>query len=271
MTGAPASKGGRRGGKEDRLGVGEDQTSRRATGWSLPALPRVSSFSSAPLMPAKRVLAPPVLLSFSPGARLPSRSLALSLRNPLSHRRPSRAYIIHISTLMFLDYVVRRSTFPLIFLRPLPYERGPQQGPQCPAKLFDGTPRRPVYPAACLFAFSGRLCTYNFPVVIYPPISRKSSNVYDSCRARPLITSKSYCSLQRFLLRLDPRCSNTRALYYTANASVADGSENFALALNAQINETIWCKISWVREYRGGTGGLIEKKKSQDMKIQGPD
>ncbi|KYN20384.1 hypothetical protein ALC57_07289 [Trachymyrmex cornetzi] len=32
---------------KDRLGVGEDQTSRRATGWSLPALLRVSSFSSA--------------------------------------------------------------------------------------------------------------------------------------------------------------------------------------------------------------------------------
>lgn len=65
------------------------------------------------------------LLSFSPAS---ARRRSLALHNPLSHtRRPSRAYIIHISTLMFFDYVVRRSTFPLIFLRPLPYERGPQQ------------------------------------------------------------------------------------------------------------------------------------------------
>lgn len=47
---------------------------------------------------------------------------------------PSRAHIIHISTLMFFDYVVRRSTFSPIFLRLLPYSRN---RPQRLAKLFE--------------------------------------------------------------------------------------------------------------------------------------
>lgn len=62
----------------------------------------------------------------------------LSLSFSLSHSRcPSRAYIIHISTLMFFDYVVRRSTFSPIFLRLLPYGRAPQQAAMCLAKLFE--------------------------------------------------------------------------------------------------------------------------------------
>lgn len=95
-------RGGR--GTKDRPGVGEDQTSRRATGWSLPALLRVSSFSTAAL-PTKRVLTP---LFFS----LPATS-------PLS-RPPRAASFSHLYYSYFhahvpFDYVVRRSTFSPIF------------------------------------------------------------------------------------------------------------------------------------------------------------
>lgn len=69
---AGLSRKGERQGVKDRSGVGEDQTSRRATGWSLPALLRVSSFSSQSL-PAKRVLTPlffslPDVVALSPAA-----------------------------------------------------------------------------------------------------------------------------------------------------------------------------------------------------------
>jgi len=51
-------------GVKDRLRVGEDQTSRRATGWSLPALFRVSSFSSTAAYQESASLS--WFLSFSP-------------------------------------------------------------------------------------------------------------------------------------------------------------------------------------------------------------
>lgn len=51
---------------KDRPGVGEDQTSRRATGWSLPALLRVSSFSSAAAYQESASLS--WFLSFSPSS-----------------------------------------------------------------------------------------------------------------------------------------------------------------------------------------------------------
>jgi len=81
-----------------------------------------------------------VILSLSLSLQAsPPSSLSLSLS-----RRPSRAYIIHISTLMFFDYVVRRSTFSPIFLRLLPYSRA-RNRPQYLAKLFDGKlHRRPA-------------------------------------------------------------------------------------------------------------------------------
>lgn len=68
-------------GVKDRPGVGEDQTSRRATGWSLPALLRVSSFSSAAAYQESASLS--WFLSFSP-----SSASSLSLRSPGS-RPPS--------------------------------------------------------------------------------------------------------------------------------------------------------------------------------------
>lgn len=62
------------------------------------------------------------------------RSLGFSLfllprrsRSRFAARRPSRAYIIHISTLMFFDYVVRRSTFSPIFPAPVTIRPDPQQ------------------------------------------------------------------------------------------------------------------------------------------------
>lgn len=73
------------------------------------------------------------------------RSLAFSLFLPPRRRRsrPSRAYIIHISTLIFFDYVVRRSTFSPIFPVPVTIRRA-RNRPRCLAKLFDGVVASPT-------------------------------------------------------------------------------------------------------------------------------
>ena len=96
-------------GREQRrmVGVGEDQTSRQATGWSLPALLCRSSLPSLRLcLPAStfslvllRLLSPPPSPPPSPSPS-PSASRSFS--------RVPRHYIIHISTLVFGN-VVRRS------------------------------------------------------------------------------------------------------------------------------------------------------------------
>lgn len=95
-------------------------------------------------------------------------------------RRPSRAYIIHISTLMFFDYVVRRSTFSPIFLRLL--QPGPQQATipreivrrkvtsRRPADLFRNKLRRflrffPVYSRS--FSTGGDYACLEFYIPFY--------------------------------------------------------------------------------------------------------
>jgi len=101
-TRGPGTKGGHDEGVKGRPGVGEDQTSRRATGWSLS--PRSLAFlpSPSPSLPTKSPRSPGAPLFFSclsrrlvalpPAPTLPpplslSLSLSLSLRSPLSHTR----------------------------------------------------------------------------------------------------------------------------------------------------------------------------------------
>lgn len=124
-------------GVKDRPGVGEDQTSRRATGWSLPALLRVSSFFSAAAY--QECLALSASLFFS--------LLGIVALAPRHGSRPvvSLALILFIfprscsSTMWFDDLRSRRSS-----LRLLPYGRA-RNRPRCLAKLFDGElHRRPV-------------------------------------------------------------------------------------------------------------------------------
>lgn len=88
-------------------GVGEDQTSRQATGWSLPALLCRSSLPSLRLcLPASTfsLVLLLLLLLLSPSSPPPSPSRSASR----SFSRVPRHYIIHISTLVFGN-VVRRS------------------------------------------------------------------------------------------------------------------------------------------------------------------
>lgn len=123
-------------GVKDRPGVGEDQTSRRATGWSLPALLRVSSFSSAAAYQECLALSASLFFSLlgialAPAARL-SPAVLLALILFIFPRSCS-------STMWFDDLRSRRSS-----LRLLPYGRA-RNRPRCLAKLFDGKlHRRPA-------------------------------------------------------------------------------------------------------------------------------
>lgn len=109
-----SSLGGGWQGVKDRPGVGEDQTSRRATGWSLPALLRVSSFSSAAAY--QECLALLVSLFFSLLAVRLSPAVLLALILFIFPRSYS-------STMWFDDLRSRRSSLCLL----LPYG-GPATG-----------------------------------------------------------------------------------------------------------------------------------------------
>lgn len=113
-------------GVKDRPGVGEDQTSRRATGWSLPALLRVSSFSSAAAYQECLALLVSLFFSFLDAVALASQpAVLLALILFIFPRSCS-------STMWFDDLRSRRSSLSL-----LPYDRT-RNRPRCLAKLFDG-------------------------------------------------------------------------------------------------------------------------------------
>lgn len=129
-------RGGRQGGKGPFRGGRRSNEPTSHGVVPTRALSRVSSFFSA----AAYQVSSGFSLFLLP--RRPAHSSRLSF---------SRAYIIHISTLMFFDYVVRRSTFPPIFQRLLPYGRARSPPQQYLAKLFDGKLHRRSRPTGLLF------------------------------------------------------------------------------------------------------------------------
>lgn len=139
VTGPKGGWGGEGGrGVKDRSGVGEDQTSRRATGWSLPAL-SLAFLPSSPPLPTKSLRAS-LFFSFLVGP----------LTRPVSL---SRALILFIfprscsSTMWFDDLRSLRSSSVCL----LPYGRARSPPQQYLAKLFDGKLHRRSRPTGLLF------------------------------------------------------------------------------------------------------------------------